>query len=60
MNNIFDKLNLQNYFYGIYLNFKDIKEDLFDYLYENLYNENKTLSWNFQLALTNNANGEYI
>ena len=40
---------------------KDISEDLYIYLFDNLFDENyKILSRDLQNALTNNANGKYI
>jgi hypothetical protein len=58
MNNIFNKLNLRNYFFDQKLN---IKTDFICYLYDNLEKENyETLRWDLKIALTNNGNGEYI
>jgi hypothetical protein len=58
MENIFYKIIIPTH----YFNFnKQILNDLFDYLYDNLHEENKnTLSWDLENALTTNANGEYI
>jgi hypothetical protein len=58
MDNIFNKLTIPRYF------FNDISfvmsDDLRNYLYDNLQNENETLIWDLRNALTINVNGEYI
>jgi hypothetical protein len=58
MVNIFNELIIPIYYFSK-KNFilKDIKQDLIDYLYENLFNENyNTFRWDLRNALTTNAN----
>ena len=56
MKNIFKKITIPNYFFDSI----SISDDLRNYLYDNLQNENETLIWDLRNALTNNANGKYI
>ena len=60
MKNIFNKQIIEYFSNKIYM-IKDISEDLYIYLFNNLFDENyKILSRDLQNALTNNANGKYI
>jgi hypothetical protein len=60
MKNIFNKQIIEYFSNKIYM-IKDISEDLYIYLFDNLFDENyKILSRDLQNALTNNANGKYI
>jgi predicted HAD superfamily phosphohydrolase YqeG len=53
MNNAFGKYALLTHF----VNENDLYKDLYDYLYDNLQNENVyTLMWDLDNALTINAN----
>jgi hypothetical protein len=61
MENIFEKQIIHEYFFDQYLNLKDIKPNLLMYLYNNLDDENfDTFELDLEIALTINANGEYI
>jgi hypothetical protein len=44
-----------------YINYSiNIAHDLFNYICNNLHDENNKLRWDLRNALTINANGEYI
>jgi hypothetical protein len=57
MENIFYELPIPIY----YINFSlYISDDLWCYLYDNLYDENEFLTRDLKNALTTNVNGKYI
>jgi hypothetical protein len=57
MKNIFNEIRMTNYFFDSI----SISDDLFNYIFDNLKNENNNiLRWDLRNALTNNANEEYI
>jgi hypothetical protein len=57
MKNIFNELPIPIY----YINFSlYISDDLWCYLYDNLYDENEFLTRDLKNALTTNVNGKYI
>ena len=59
MVNIFKKIRITNYFFND-MSFV-ISDDLHSYLDDNLHDENNNiLSWDLEIALKTNANGEYI
>jgi hypothetical protein len=64
MENIFEKLILQNNYFNISSNdlFKtNLEWNLLKYLNDNLKYENNIIStWELDTVLTTNANGEYI
>ena len=64
MENIFEKLILQNNYFNISSNdlFKtNLEWNLLKYLNDNLkYENNIILTWELDTVLTTNANGEYI
>ena len=60
MENLYIKNQIPTYFFNLDM-LSDIKSDLIVYLYNNLYIENyMILRWDLKIALTINANGEYI
>jgi hypothetical protein len=56
MKNIFEKCKITDYFFDSI----SITTDLFDYLFDNLENENDNLKWDLKTELTINANGKFI
>jgi hypothetical protein len=61
MKNIFEKFNLQYYYFGDLLKDTNLEWDLYNYLHENLTEEIKNLlDVNLENSLTTNANGEYF
>ena len=61
MKNIFEKFNLQYYYFGNLLKDTNLEWDLYNYLHENLTEEIKNLlDVNLENSLTTNANGEYF
>jgi hypothetical protein len=61
MKNIFEKFNLQYYYFGNLLKDTNLEWDLYNYLHENLTEEIKNLlDVNLENSLTTNANEEYI
>ncbi len=59
MVNIFKKITIpSDYFNSFYHNILD--DDIFNYICNNLHDENHLLKLDLQDALTNYANGEYI
>jgi hypothetical protein len=62
MVNIFNEITIiDKFFKNDPINLKIKTRDLFDYLYDNLEDENYNLfRWEFKTVLTINANGEYI
>jgi hypothetical protein len=61
MKNIFEKFNLQYYYFGNLLKDTNLEWDLYNYLHENLTEEIKNLlDVNLENSLKTNANEEYI
>jgi hypothetical protein len=61
MENIFNKLTIPTSTYFFNSSYSLITHHLFDYLYNNLYDENYfTFTSDLRNALKTNANGEYI
>jgi hypothetical protein len=59
MENIFINLTIPMYYFNFNMSF-NISEDLYIYLFDNLFDENNIITWDLKDALTNNANGKYI
>jgi hypothetical protein len=56
MVNIFTELIIPCHYFNNSINLEDIKTDLFDYLYDNLEDENNKFRWDLRNALKTNAN----